>query len=220
MRGFSKEPRNHSRLIGTCRPLKWCITRAVPPASTKLAGIQRFWRARIDQAGDDGAGKIPRETIEDHLLCVHQRHLQAPPDTARSVERAFAAHNCGRCASTARSPEGLRILRVDAAGLLLENGSPLRLYLGEVDGVPAATAEADIGGGVVGLYNICTAAAWRRRGIATAMTLRALADGLADGWTTAVLQASAAGAKIYGPLGFEPFGTVAEYKPAGPRASA
>jgi ribosomal protein S18 acetylase RimI-like enzyme len=70
-----------------------------------------------------------------------------------------------------------------------------------------------LGGGVVGLYNICTREDYRRRGIGTALTLQPLLEARARGLHIGVLQASAAGAGVYTRIGFTSFGTITEYKP-------
>jgi GNAT superfamily N-acetyltransferase len=100
-----------------------------------------------------------------------------------------------------------------AARALLAPDCPQRLYVGSVDGVPVATAEATLADGMVGLFNVATRAAWRRRGIGGAMTAHPLREARAEGVRTAVLQASADGAGVYARLGFAAFGTVTEYKP-------
>jgi predicted acetyltransferase len=66
---------------------------------------------------------------------------------------------------------------------------------------------------VVGLYNIITVEGYRQRGIGTALTTRPLLDARAVGVTTAVLQATDAGARLYRQLGFAAFGEIIEYKP-------
>lgn len=96
---------------------------------------------------------------------------------------------------------------------LLSGESALRLYVGYLAGVPVASSELTVGGGVVGLYNIATREAYRRRGFGTAMTLRPLLDARADGFTTAILQAARDGVGVYTRVGFRPFGDITEYKP-------
>lgn len=100
-----------------------------------------------------------------------------------------------------------------AAPVLLDSASPLWLYVGYVQGQPVATAEATVGGGIVGLYNISTLESFRRRGIGTALTLQPLLDARERGFRTATLQAAAAGVSIYARIGFTPFGDISEYKP-------
>lgn len=102
-----------------------------------------------------------------------------------------------------------------AAPFVLDESCPLRMYVGYLDGVAVAASELTVGGGVVGLYNVCTLEAYRRRGYASALTLRPLLDAREHGFRTGVLQASAGGAGVYARLGFAPFGRISEYKPKG-----
>lgn len=101
------------------------------------------------------------------------------------------------------------------AGALLQVAAPQRFYIGYVDGVPVATAEATVEGGTVGLYNIATGEAFRGRGIASSLTWQALRDAR-DECDLAVLQAAAAGVGLYQRLGFVSFGEITEYKPRAP----
>ena len=109
-------------------------------------------------------------------------------------------------------PEVLRFYEL-AASFLLTPDSPQWLYIGYLAGKPVATAELVLGGGVVGLYNISTLEAYRRRGIGTALTLQPLLDARNSGFYTGVLQAAADGVGIYTRLGFKHFGDITEYKP-------
>ena len=107
-----------------------------------------------------------------------------------------------------------------AAPALLANDAAIWLYVGYLEEVPVAAAELTVGGGVVGLYNIATLAAYRRRGFGTALTLQPLLDARAQGYRTAILQAQGdAGARVYTRVGFAPFGQITEYKPAYPADS-
>ena len=112
---------------------------------------------------------------------------------------------------TPPDPEVIRFYAL-AATLLLAPDSAIRLYVGYLDGVPVAASDLTVGGGVVGLYNVCTLAAYRRRGFGGALTLRPLLDAHEEGHRVGILQASAAGAGVYARIGFELFGEVAEYK--------
>jgi predicted acetyltransferase len=56
--------------------------------------------------------------------------------------------------------------------------------------------------------------AYRRRGIGTAMTLRPLRDARKQEATTAILQFSDEGARVFARVGFTPFGVIREFKPA------
>jgi ribosomal protein S18 acetylase RimI-like enzyme len=80
--------------------------------------------------------------------------------------------------------------------------SGVRCYLGEVDGRPVTTGLGVTLGPYVGIFNIATPPAYRRRGYAAAVTARAVADGAAAGAKCAWLQSSQAGYRVYEQLGF------------------
>jgi GNAT superfamily N-acetyltransferase len=130
--------------------------------------------------------------------------------------REFAAVNAANWDPP--DPHVLRFYEA-AAPVLLTPDSPLWLYVGYLGDCPVASAELTVGGGVVGLYGISTLAAYRRRGIGGALTLRPLRDARAAGYRVAVLQASADGVGVYARVGFVPTGRFTEYKPASPGPS-
>lgn len=73
-------------------------------------------------------------------------------------------------------------------------------WVGYLDGLPVTTAACVRAGGVLGLYNIATAPAYRRKGFAEAITrhvVRACA-----GPDSIVLQSTAHGFRLYDRLGF------------------
>ncbi len=113
---------------------------------------------------------------------------------------------------TPPDPEVLRFYEL-AAPVLLSGDSALWLYVGYLGEVPVATAELTVGGGIVGLYNISTLEAFRRRGFGTALTLQPLLDARAQRYRTAILQAATDGVGVYTRVGFQPFGRFTEYKP-------
>jgi ribosomal protein S18 acetylase RimI-like enzyme len=129
---------------------------------------------------------------------------------SRRDVQAFAEVNAANW-----TPPDSQVLRFYdlAADALCTAGAPLRLYVGYLDGQPVATAEVTAGGGVVGVYNVATRAAWRRRGIAGALLRVALRGARSAGARTAVLQAAPDGVGVYERLGFQAFGRVTEYKP-------
>ena len=83
-----------------------------------------------------------------------------------------------------------------------------RIYVGYDDGVPVTAGYGKVTGRTVGIYNIATVPAARRRGNGAAMTMRIVDDAAADGCDVAVLQSSEMGKPTYERLGFR---TVVEY---------
>lgn len=91
------------------------------------------------------------------------------------------------------------------AGLL---GLPgVRCYLGETGGQTVTTGMGVTLGDFTGVFNIATPPAHRRHGYGTAVTARAVADGLAAGARWSWLQSSALGYATYARLGFHPVET-------------
>lgn len=108
--------------------------------------------------------------------------------------------------------EPARFYQLTAQALLTPD-CPQQFFLGFMKGMPVATLEATLAGGVAGLYNITTHASWRGRGLASTMTLHTLQEAHRRGAGAGVLQAAAAGIGVYRRLGFEAFGEIVEYKP-------
>ena len=135
------------------------------------------------------------------------RRKNIPTEELRDFARVLAA------GWSPPDPDVLRFYELTAPALLAED-SPIWLYVGYLAGEPVAAAELAEGGGVVGLYNVATLAAHRRRGFGSAVIRRCLLDARAPGYGTAVLQAQGAlGLGVYARLGFSAFGEVTEYKP-------
>jgi len=88
------------------------------------------------------------------------------------------------------------------SGLDYVNHPPLRLYVGYLEGVPVASSALYLSSGVAGIYSVATLPAYRRRGIAAAITSLPLVEAKQSGYQVAVLQASGMGYKIYEGLGF------------------
>ena len=82
------------------------------------------------------------------------------------------------------------------------------MYVGYSDGGPVTTGLAIRTGRTIGVYNIATIEAARRRGLGSLMTARITADGRANGADVAILQASEMGRSVYERLGYR---TVVEY---------
>jgi GNAT superfamily N-acetyltransferase len=79
---------------------------------------------------------------------------------------------------------------------------PRRMYLGWYQDRPVATVNVFLGGGVAGFYGVTVVEPFRRRGIGSAMMLRALRWARGKGYRVAVLGASEMGRSMYERVGF------------------
>jgi len=77
-----------------------------------------------------------------------------------------------------------------------------RCYVGEIDGEQVTTGLGVTLGQAVGIFNIATPPEHRGRGFGTAVTARAVADGLAVGARWSYLQSTEAGYPVYRRMGF------------------
>jgi GNAT superfamily N-acetyltransferase len=77
-----------------------------------------------------------------------------------------------------------------------------RIYVGHVEAEPVTTGVGFTRGEWVGVFNIATPPAHRRRGYGAAVTVRAVRDGSDAGAGWAWLQASESGRPVYEQLGF------------------
>ena len=78
----------------------------------------------------------------------------------------------------------------------------VRCYVAEANGRPVATALGVTAGEFTAIFNVATEPTYRRRGFGTALTARAVADGVLAGASWCWLQASDAGYPVYRNLGF------------------
>lgn len=84
--------------------------------------------------------------------------------------------------------------------------SPLRHYIGKVDGRPVVTASAFTTDQIVGLASVGVIPKYRRQGFGTAITIRALQDAMQQGCDLAVLYSSEMATKMYKQIGFKNYG--------------
>lgn len=80
--------------------------------------------------------------------------------------------------------------------------SAVRCYVGESGGAPLTTGLSITTGGFTGIIDIATDPRHRGRGFGSAITARAVADGLAAGASWCWLQSGPEGFSIYESLGF------------------
>ncbi len=106
-------------------------------------------------------------------------------------------------------PDGAE--QLDRAALAAEN---VRLFLGSLDGRPAASGLLVRSGDVAGLYSIGVREPFRRRGIGEAMSRAVLRAGREAGCRVGVLQSSEMGYPLYERMGFETVVTYHQFEPA------
>lgn len=193
-----------NRFRGVARPFSWWVGPADRPSDLGrrlvAAGLHPA-ESELAMAADLAA--LPAEVPRPAGLEVKRVRT---PEALREFARISAAN------WTPPDPFVLRFYEL-AAPALLADDCPQWLYLGELDGVPVATAEATRTRDAAGLYNISTLTAFRRRGIGTVMTAAPLLDARADGIPLGVLQAASDGVGVYRRLGFRAYGTFTEFKP-------
>jgi membrane protein YdbS with pleckstrin-like domain/GNAT superfamily N-acetyltransferase len=188
------------------RPLTWWVGPADRPR-----GLERLLR---------GAG-LERHAVRAALWADLER--LAVPELAPGGLRIVPVRDAERLAAFARvvapgaappDPGRRRFLELAAPALLAE-GAPLRLYVGMLGGEPVGAVVLAVGGGVVGLHDLCTLEAYRGRGVGTALAAQPLLDAREEGARTAVVQAPPGQEGILARLGFTPYGRYTAYRTGG-----
>jgi ribosomal protein S18 acetylase RimI-like enzyme len=182
-----------------------------------------WWLSPADQPRDlgrilDSAGLQRAETELAMLLPLVELPADLPAVPGLEVRRVIESGELQTFAELSAAnwtPPDSSVISFyrRAASALLRPESPQWLYVGYVEGVPVATAEATVAEGTAGLYNISTRPSHRGRGIGSMMTWRPLLDARERGCDLGVLQAAPEGVSIYRRLGFRPFGEITEFKP-------
>jgi N-acetylglutamate synthase len=113
------------------------------------------------------------------------------------VIRQLAPHEAPVAAAAFGGQEEAFLPRAD----LIRRGQA-RCYVGEVDGQPVATALGVTAGEFSVILNVATDPLFRRRGFGTAVTARAVADGILAGAGWCWLEASEEGYPVFRNLGF------------------
>jgi GNAT superfamily N-acetyltransferase len=118
-------------------------------------------------------------------------------------------------------------------GILIEGGMPadsvhalfppsfaadpnVRLFTARLDGRPVGTSVAVRTGDVAGVYGVGTLPVARRRGIGSAASWAAVAEGRAWGCDTIALQSTEIGFHVYRSMGFRTVVRYASFRPAFP----
>jgi N-acetylglutamate synthase len=185
--------------------------------------------ALLDEVGRAGVPyslELPPGCDEAFTRLAATRGMEPGADTTLMALDAAA----GAAASAIPSPAGLVIQRlaperarrhavVAAAGfgttrdIFLRAITPdllrlasVRCYAGEVAGQPVTTSLSVTLGSCTAIISVATVPGFRGRGYGTAVTARAVADGLAAGSAWCWLEASAAGLSAYRRVGFQVVG--------------
>ncbi len=94
----------------------------------------------------------------------------------------------------------------------VEEGSPLRHYIGFADREPAASATAFLGAGAAGIYHVGTRPDARGRGLRGAVTLAPLVEARDAGLRWGVLKASHLRREVYERMGFVERARLRQYR--------
>ncbi len=192
------------------------------PAAVELARSRPApWVVTLRDGDDDRAAAMAARL---GLVCA----------TSEAWMPALALADAASAAKSARGlPPGLEINRATDVGVVTDHakvaaeafGMPedmvclvlgteawfqpqIAIYTGYLDGAPVVAGLGIRSRPTIGVYNIATVEAARRRGYGEAVTRRIIADGVAAGATVSILQSSATGRGVYERIGFEP---VVEY---------
>ena len=149
---------------------------------------------------------MPAMALADAALPVRgPRHLPAGLEIVRATDAAVVTDHAMVAAEGFGMPEDMVRLVLGPEAWLQPD---VALYTGYLDGAPVVAGLGIRSGPTIGVYNIATVEAARRRGYGEAITRRVIADGVAAGATVAILQSSAMGRAVYERIGFR---LVAEY---------
>jgi GNAT superfamily N-acetyltransferase len=191
------------------------ITRPVRDPAALIARAERFYAARgfpwllravappppdLERAAT-AAGLVRSEPLPGMVLAPLTGEARpAPRLEVRVVEdmASLRVFNEVSDAGFGMPPEVTEALTTPA---LLEPPD-VAMYIGYVDGRPAATSMRVTSHRIAGVYTVATLEEFRGRGIGEAMTWRAALGGLAEGCVAASLQASRMGFPIYARMGF------------------
>ncbi|HEU4828949.1 MAG TPA: GNAT family N-acetyltransferase [Gemmatimonadales bacterium] len=185
------------------RPFSWWVSPADAPSTlgTTLTSLG-LEAAEGEVAMTANIQSLVPEPLPDGLAV---RRAETPAQL-----REFAAINA---ANWSPPDEHVTHFYEAAAPVLIGGDAPLAYHVAYLRGVAVATVEVTTAAGIAGIYNVSTLQHWRNRGFASALLRQVLASARDEGILGAALQAAPAAAGVYRRLGFQPIGSVTEYKP-------
>jgi N-acetylglutamate synthase len=175
----------------------------------EVAGTGVPYSLRLRPGSDEAVTKLATDrgmvlALEVTLMAIDaEDDIPVVPELAGLAIRQLAPEQAPRAATIGAARFGVtEDTFLQAAGPDLLRLASVRCYTGEVDGQPVTTSLSVTLGGFTGIFNVATMPAWQGRGFATAITARAVADGLAAGSRWCWLEATPAGLTAYRRVGF------------------
>lgn len=166
----------------------------------------------------DLAARLGLADIELEPLMLHLNPSGVAVPDEPSIKRVDPADAAEVALAQQLFAEGfeapLEELGVLMAGSVLRQPG-LNAYVGLAGGEPCTTGFGAFQDGHIGVFNIATPPAHRRRGHGHAVTAHVIAEGVAAGAHTAYLQASEMGYPVYERMGFRTVEAWPSYYPRG-----
>ena len=180
-----------------------CIAEKRVPVLWRLSpsAVSKAVRARLEAAG------LKRHGREPAMLASMTALPPVPPvDGLRiaSVEGRPGRHDWASltCDAFELAPAVRSAMSRCEAAIPEAAYAHQACFTGYLDGRPVAVSALVMAGGLAGIYAVATLPEARRRGVGTAMTLHAMAEGRRRGASMAVLQATDFGRPVYERIGF------------------
>jgi ribosomal protein S18 acetylase RimI-like enzyme len=167
--------------------------------------------ARLESRGLSRADELPGMAVD--LQAINE---DVPAPSALATERVSNTEVLRECIEVMRVgfelPELTSEVFFEAFSTMgLTEESPLRSYVGRLEGEAVAASSLLLAAGVAGIYNVATLPKARRQGLGAAVTLEGLREARELGYRIAVLQSSAMGFGVYRRMGFEQYSTYSIY---------
>jgi N-acetylglutamate synthase len=145
--------------------------------------------------GMTAAGEVPLMAVDTAT------EIRSPNELSiRLLAPSEATAHAQLCTVGFGLPDGIARRNVTEDTL---TSSAVRCYVGEIAGQPVTTGLSITTGAFTGIIDIVTDPRYRGRGFGTAITARAVADGLAAGASLCWLQSTPQGYPVYKSYGFQ-----------------